>query len=261
MEQKNNNLVIHIKKTKLRAPLPFIKLLPNLMTLMGLCIGLSSLRFALDSRWELAVICIVVAAVIDAVDGKLARMLSATSHFGAELDSLCDFVNFGAAPSLLMYLWSLHLPEFKVLSWAAVLLFAVCMAIRLARFNTSVISESSPPLKHFFVGVPAPLGALLLITPIMLDFDFSTAMNINIRTHSLLINLYQIIIACLLASRIPIFSLKHIVVKPEHVWISLLLGSVLIITTVMYPWYIIPALGFCYICTIPLSLFVAQKIN
>jgi CDP-diacylglycerol--serine O-phosphatidyltransferase len=253
--------VIRIKKPKLRNPLPFVKLLPNLMTLMGLCIGLSSLRFALDSRWELAAICIVIAVVIDAIDGKLARMLSATSHFGAELDSLCDFVNFGLAPSLLMYLWLLHFPAFNVLSWAVVLFFVVCMAIRLARFNTSIVSDSSPPLKNFFVGVPAPLGALLLITPIMLDFDFSTAMNINIRTHSLLINLYQIIIACLLASRIPIFSLKHITIKPEYVWISLLLGSALIITIVMYPWYVIPALGICYICTIPISLFVAKKIN
>ncbi|MES2215066.1 MAG: CDP-diacylglycerol--serine O-phosphatidyltransferase, partial [Pseudomonadota bacterium] len=170
-------------------------------------------------------------------------------------------VNFGIAPSILTYLWSLHQPEFKVLSWTAVLLFAVCMAIRLARFNTSIISEASSHSKRFFTGVPAPLGALLLMTPIMLDFDFSTNMNINIRSHSLILSLYQIVIACMLASRIPIFSLKHLVIKPEYVWVSLLIGGALIINMVMYPWYVIPALGLCYICTIPLSLFIAKKIN
>ena len=118
---------------------PFTKLLPNVVTLVGLVVGLSSIRFALESAWEKSVYCILIATIVDGLDGRVARMLNATSHFGAELDSLCDFINFGLCPALLLYLWSFQQYEYKIISWASIMLFVVCMAIRLARFNTAIV--------------------------------------------------------------------------------------------------------------------------
>jgi CDP-diacylglycerol--serine O-phosphatidyltransferase len=121
------------KPRRLLEPVPITKLIPNILTLIGLVIGVSSVRFALDSKWEMAVYCVLIATIIDGLDGKIARMLNATSHFGAELDSLCDFVNFGLCPALLIYLWSFQQYEYKVISWASIMFFIVCMGIKARR--------------------------------------------------------------------------------------------------------------------------------
>jgi CDP-diacylglycerol--serine O-phosphatidyltransferase len=145
-------ILLELKKPRrILKPVPIAKLIPNILTLIGLVVGVSSIRFALDSRWEMAVYCVVIATVIDGLDGKIARMLNATSHFGAELDSLCDFVNFGVCPALLTYLWSFQQYEFKVISWAAMMIFVVCMGIRLARFNTMALNPAETKQSKCFL--------------------------------------------------------------------------------------------------------------
>lgn len=256
--------MFRFRKTKLTKPLPFIKLIPNFITISALCIGISAIRFAIELKWEYAISCIVFAAILDGVDGRIARMLGATSHFGAELDSLCDFVNFGVVPALLMYLWSLQYSDFKMLTWLVLLLFVVCMSIRLARFNTALLAPESRNLsKYFFIGIPAPLGGLLLLTPIMIDFDIASFVNleINSKANTIYLIFYQLTIALLLPSRIPTFSFKNLVIKPEYVWICMFLGGVIIISLIIYPWYTIPILSAVYIFTIPLSIISAKKIN
>lgn len=251
-----------IKKENMIGPLPFIKLLPNILTILSLCVGFSSVRFALDSKWEVAVTCIALATFLDGLDGRVARFLDATSHFGAELDSLCDFVNFGVAPALIIYLWSFQQFEFKTLSWAGVSLFVICMGLRLARFNTHLLLNSEDKLsKNFFTGVPAPLGAWFLLIPVMLDFDLTTLMHINIRSHTILLTLYQLSIAFLLISRLPIFSFKNVVIKPQYLWIYLFSSGLFIIALVIYPWYVMPISGLILMLTIPLSIISAKKIN
>ena len=254
--------MLRIKKPKLIGPLPFIKLIPNMLTILSLCVGFSSIRFALESRWEMAVTCIGLAAILDGLDGRVARMLNATSHFGAELDSLCDFVNFGVSPALIIYLWSFQQFEFKILSWAGVSLFVVCMGLRLARFNTHLLLSPEDKLsKNFFTGVPAPLGALFLLIPVMLDFDITTVVQIDIRSHTILLTFYQIAIAFLLISRLPIFSLKNIVIKPQYLWICLFGSGFFIVSLILYPWYAMPVIGVIYMCTLPISIIAAKKIN
>lgn len=249
-----------IRRAKLTKPLPFTKLVPNLVTLAGLAVGISGIRFAMDARWEAAVTCVIVAAFFDALDGRIARMLNATSLFGAELDSLCDFANFGVVPSFMIYLWSFQKIEYKLFAWAAVLLFIVCMAIRLARFNATV-AEDDPKTKNFFIGVPAPVGALLMLMPIIIDFEWGPSFGFSVRSHTLLITIYQIVIAALLPSRLPTFSLKNLHIQPEYIWVLLLLSGMFIISFMLYTWYILPIYGIIYITTIPISVSIANKVN
>jgi len=253
--------LLRIKRIRITKPIPFIKLIPNFITLLALIIGISSIRFALEGRWEFSVYCILVAAVLDGIDGRVARMLNATSPFGAELDSLCDFANFGVAPAYLIYLWSFQQYEYKVLSWASMLLFIVCMALRLARFNTSIFHENQDKKsQYFFTGVPAPLGAMLAIMPLILDFEVSAILSINIRSHTILIDIYIALIAFLLASRLPTFSSKHIHIKPEYLSLSMILSAIFIINITIYPWYSLPILAFFYILSIPICAIVARKL-
>lgn len=242
-------------------PVPFTKLLPNIITLIGLIIGSSSIRFALDSRWEIAVYCILIATIIDGLDGGVARMLNATSHFGAELDSLCDFMNFGLCPAMLIYLWSFQQYEYKVISWASIMLFLVCMAIRLARFNTAIVQPSEIKQDdRFLVGVPAPSGAILALIPLILDFELSPLFGeLSLRDHTLLINLYIVIIALLLPSRLPTLSLKKIQIKQEYLSLSMIVSAIIIITIVIYPWYSLPLVAILYVLSIPVCMYVTRK--
>lgn len=255
--------MLNFKRTpKILKPVPVAKLIPNILTLTGLVVGVSSIRFALDSKWEISVYCILIATIIDGLDGKVARILNATSHFGAELDSLCDFINFGLCPALLTYLWSFQQYEYKVISWAAMTLFVVCMAIRLARFNTMALNPSeTKQSKLFFTGVPAPSGALLALIPIILDFEITTFFeNFNIRIHTLSIDLYIAIIALLLASKLPTISIKNIHIKPEYLSLSLIIIAMIIIVTVIYPWYVLPLLAIIYLLSIPACIYISQKL-
>ncbi len=252
--------MLKIRKIKIKGSIPFLKLVPNFITLLGLLVGLSSIRFGLDGKWEYAVYCILVAAIIDGIDGRVARMLNATSPFGAELDSLCDFANFGVMPACLVYLWSFQQYEYKVLSWGAILLFVICMALRLARFNTSIFQDQKvKKVEYFFTGVPAPCGALLALIPMMLDFEISSILGTNIRTHTLIIDLYIVIIAYLLASRFPTFSTKNIDIKHEYLSLVMMIFAVIIITLIIYPWYLLPLIAFIYILSIPACYFISKR--
>lgn len=256
-------MIKNFKEKKLiKKPIPFTRLLPNVVTLVGLIIGVSSIRFALDSAWEKSIYCVLIATIIDGLDGRVARMLNATSHFGAELDSLCDFVNFGLSPALLLYLWSFQQYEYKVISWASIMLFVVCMAIRLARFNTGIVETETDSKKdnRFFTGVPAPSGAILVLIPMILDFEITTTIpEFSVRNYTLCINLYIVIVALSLASRFPTISLKHIHIKPEYLSLSMIISAVIIIVAVIYPWYSLPAAAIIYILSIPFCMYYSRK--
>ncbi len=245
---------------KFLQPIPVIKLLPNLVTLIGLIIGISSIRFAIDGTWESSVYCILVATVIDAIDGRVARMFNASSHFGAELDSLCDFVNFGLCPAILIYLWSLQQYEYKLLSWISFALFVVCMAIRLARFNVDLTKSeeqegSKKTNSSFFMGVPAPVGAILVLVPLILDFEITSFIdNFTVRNHTLVIDLYTIIIALLLPSRLKTISLKGLYIKPEYLSLTMMIFAIIIVALLIYPWYILPFIAVIYILSIPIFM-------
>jgi CDP-diacylglycerol--serine O-phosphatidyltransferase len=252
--------LIKIHKVKITKPIPFIKLLPNFITLLGLVVGISAIKFGLYGIWEKAVYCTLVAAVIDGIDGRVARMLNATSPFGAELDSLCDFANFGVVPACLIYLWSFQQYEYKVLSWGSILLFIVCMALRLARFNTAIFHElHNKKLEYFFTGVPAPCGALLALMPMILDFEVSSILGINIRAHTIIIDLYIVLIAFLLASRLPTFSTKNIKIKHEYLSLAMMVFAAIIISLIIYPWYLLPFIAFIYMLSIPACCFISKR--
>lgn len=248
--------MIKLKKAKLQ-PTSFIRLLPNLITLSALVVGMNSIRFALDGKWDYAVACIVISTFLDAADGRVARMLGATSPFGAELDSLSDFANFGIAPALISYLWVYQRFEFKLFAWSAILLFVICMVIRLARFNIGASSGTNS--KNFFFGIPAPMGAILFITPIMIDFDIAANFSFDVRSFMFFVTCYQIAMALLVTSRIPTFSFKNIEIKPEYIWICLIGFAAFIIALIIYPWYLIPAVSIIYLLTIPLSIKSSRR--
>ena len=247
--------------TLMNKSVPFAKLLPNLVTLTGLVVGVSSIRFAIDGNWEKAVFCILIATIIDGLDGRVARFLNATSHFGAELDSLCDFVNFGLCPAILIYLWSLQQYEYKIISWSAILLFVVCMAIRLARFNTAIV-ESSDVKKdnRFLIGVPAPSGALLALVPMIIDFKISFLIpDFTVRNCTLLIDLYIIFIALLLPSKVPTLSLNKIRIKANYLSIVMMLSAIFIIALFIYPWYVLPLLAVFYLLSILICVYIINN--
>lgn len=253
--------MLKLRRVKINNPIPFIKLLPNFITILGLVIGISAIKFGLDGRWEKAVYCVLVAAIMDGIDGRVARLLNSTSPFGAELDSLCDFANFGVIPALLIYLWSFQQYEYKVLSWGAILLFVVCMVLRLARFNTTMFQkvEYKKP-EYFFTGVPAPAGALLVLVPMILDFEISSILGINMRTHTIMIDLYVVLIAFLLASKLPTLSMKNINITYEYLSLVMVIFAVIVINLIIYTWYILPLVALVYILSIPACYFINKKL-
>jgi CDP-diacylglycerol--serine O-phosphatidyltransferase len=197
-------------------PVPFRMIAPNLITLMALCLGLTAIRLAYEGRMTPAVYAITVAAILDGVDGRIARLLKGTSRFGAELDSLADFVNFGVAPALILY--SFVLQQLKALGWIAALVFAIAAGLRLARFNAMLDDPSRPEWKkNFFVGMPAPAGAITVLLPIYLSF-----IGIPLRTASAgpaMAFVYVLLIAFLMVSTIPTFSGKTIGKRVPREWV------------------------------------------
>jgi CDP-diacylglycerol--serine O-phosphatidyltransferase len=224
--------------------LPFISLLPNFITLIGMTIGLTSIRYALDSKWEYAVGLIVISAFIDGLDGRVARALNASSKFGAELDSLSDFLNFGVAPAILLYLWCFIEIPFKGVGWSITALIIICCAVRLARFNSGENHE------NIFKGVSAPCGGGLLLVPIMLSFS-----DFNIIIDKYYIGFYSLIIAFLMVSNIATISVKNIHI-PHKFYIPLLIFFAFIFALlVIRPWIFLPFMGLIYISSIPFTVF------
>ena len=230
-------------------PLRFV--VPNLVTLLALCLGLTAIRLASEGQFETAVIAIVVAAILDGLDGRIARALEGSSRFGAELDSLADFVDFGVAPALLLYFWSLH--ENKSLGWFAALIFAVACALRLARFNVMIDDPQKPAwTSHFFVGMPSPAGAIVVMLPLYLHF--ATGLP-NEKAYVLAEIAYVVTIAFLMASRIPHFSGKKIGRVPREWFIAVLFGIVaLILLIAIYPMQMLVGVSVAYLGLIPLAI-------
>lgn len=243
------------RRARLRAQ-SLNRLIPNILTLMALCAGLSAIRFGLEDKFHEAVAAIFVAAVFDGLDGRIARLIGATSKFGAELDSLSDFVCFGVVPSIVLYLWCMD--EAGRVGWAVVLLFAVCMALRLARFNTAIDDETRPPWSYnYFTGVPAPAGAALALLPLIASFELEQD---YLRTP-LLVGLWLVLIAALTVSRIPTFSLKKVRVPQVMVLPVLLAVGVATTALVTEPWLTLVVVALVYLASIPFSIRATMRLR
>jgi len=242
---------------RLRAQ-PLIHLLPNMFTVLSLCAGLTSIRYALDGRFELAVALIVAAGVLDGLDGRSARLLKISSKLGAQLDSLADFLSFGVAPAILVYLWSLN--QVPAFGWALALLFATCCALRLARFNTELEQSDRPPwMSRFFTGMPAPAGAGCAIIPLLLAFAFRADWPRNWVLNAVVL----IVVAILMVSRIPTFSIKTVVVRVKPDWIlPTLIGVGLLVAALSSaPWHTLLAIGVVYLVSLPVGWWSAYRLR
>src|SRR5215475_2316166 len=231
------------------------RLIPNVLTLAALCSGLTAIRFALQGEMKLAVIAIIVAAIFDALDGRVARRLGGTSRFGAELDSLSDFLCFGVSPALVLYLASLR--EVGALGWIVTLMFPICSALRLARFNTALLADTPPPAwtGSFFTGVPAPAGALLALVPLMVSFEIEAAWP----RHALVVGTVLVVVGGLMVSTLPTFSFKKGRI-PRHLVLPALLGAALVMGVLASsPWIGLSLLGLVYAGLIPFSLIAYRR--
>jgi CDP-diacylglycerol--serine O-phosphatidyltransferase len=232
--------------------IPVRTLLPNLITLLALCAGLTAIRVAVEHNIQLALAAIVFAALLDGIDGRLARMLKGTSRFGAELDSLADFVNFGVAPALILYFWGLH--DLKSAGWIAALVFAICAGLRLARFNVMADDPNQPAwTANFFTGIPAPAGAITVLLPIYLDFLGLSAGLIGIWITFV----YTLLIALLMVSRLPVFSGKRVGkrVRPEMVLPVFVLVVLFFALLISYPWEVLTIGTLAYLVCLPVGVW------
>ena len=230
--------------------IPIRMILPNLVTLLGLCAGLTAIRMAIESRYGEAIAMIVIAAVLDAVDGRVARLLRSTSRFGAELDSLADFVNFGVAPAIILYVWALD--QVHSLGWIAALVFSICAALRLARFNVAIDGPTKPDWHgNFFTGVPAPAGALIVLLPVYLE-------NLDIPIGAVglpIVFLYTVAVGLLMVSRLPTWSGKKFGARvPREVVLPLFVLVVVAAASLLsYPWHVLAAGASAYLVALPLG--------
>jgi CDP-diacylglycerol---serine O-phosphatidyltransferase len=238
---------------------PLRLLIPNLVTLLALSLGLTAIRFALEDQIEWAAIAIAAAAVLDGLDGRIARALKGTSRFGAELDSLADFVDFGVAPAIVLYVFSLH--EMKSLGWFAALVFAIACALRLARFNVMVEDREQPAWRgYFFVGMPAPAGAVTGLLPVFLHLSLFNVPNVH-ALAPLEIG-YVLAIAFLMASQIPHFSGKSIGRVPrEYVAVVLFSLAAGVLLLANFPMEMLVALSLAYLASIPFSIRRFQQLR
>lgn len=224
-------------------------LIPNILTLLALCAGLTSIRFAVHGMWKEAVVSTVLAAILDGLDGRVARLLQGTSKFGAELDSLSDFVSFGVAPAMVLYFWTMQ--GAGAFGWALVLLFSVCCALRLARFNTMIGEPDLPPYAYnFFTGVPAPAAAGLVLMPMVFTIQFGDGFF----DRPPVVAVFLLGVSFLMVSRIPTFSFKK--VRVPHKWVlpMLLVIGVAAGFMVTEPWLTLSVVGTLYLAMIPVSL-------
>lgn len=230
-------------------------IIPNVATILSICSGLSAVRFALLERWDLAIAAILLAAIFDALDGRLARFFGSVSRFGAELDSLSDFVSFGVSPALVVYLWQLH--EINEFGWATVLFFTSCMGLRLARFNTQDIEGTGPVWgPNFFVGVPAPAAATLGLMPLIFEQALGYRPPIF---HNAFITIWMVTVGLLMVSRIPTVSLKKITVTPKMMLPTILFFVIFVVGLFSYPWWMLSIWIVLYVSIMPITYLKAKK--
>ena len=249
MEQPKNNLKIIADKKNTRV------ILPNMLTLIGVCIGLTSIRFALDEKFEFAIIAIIFAALFDWLDGRIARLLKGTSEVGKELDSLADVISFGVAPAFIMYFWKLN--ELGRFGWLLCLIYVSCVALRLARFNVN--SNQEPSWRdNFFEGVPSPAGGILVLTPLIVSVTSFDYIALN---YDIIVPACFIVISLLLISKFPSYSFKKIIVQRKAT-IFLLFGIVLFLGLLLiYPFNVISISSIIYLLMLPISFFHFQKLK
>jgi CDP-diacylglycerol--serine O-phosphatidyltransferase len=247
MEENKKFKLVTSKKTRY--------LLPNILTLGGVCLGISSIKFSIDGNYNLAVTLILFAAILDALDGRIARLIKGTSEFGKELDSLTDFVSFGIAPVFVLYFWELS--NYGKLGWAITLIYSVCCVLRLARFNLTKVDDNQEWKKNFFEGIPSPAGGLLILMPLIYDLtDLNIGFDIKILTPYL-----TIAIAILLVSKIPTLALKKISISPKTT-VFLLLGiGIIFIALLFYTLKTLLAFGIIYLLSIPVSIIIYNNQN
>jgi CDP-diacylglycerol--serine O-phosphatidyltransferase len=241
--RNNNQSSLHI---------PIYKLFPNIITIIGLCLGVSAVRYALDFKMQIAAALIIVAAFLDGLDGRIARLLNSTSNFGAQLDSLADIVSFGVAPSVVVYIWSLHEIPYRGVGWAVVLFYVTCSALRLARFNVQS-NDKTTTLKaqYYFTGIPMPSAAGITILPMISTFELLK----NVNYSPWFVAIYIFAIGLLMVSNVPTFAFKKVNVKREYVMLLLVLAALLIVSIILEPWLVLPFVGLFYIAMIPISIF------
>ena len=243
------------KKFKLVSNKKTRTILPNMFTLVGVCIGLTSIKFAFDERFGLAIICIIVAGLIDGLDGRIARLIKGTSQVGKELDSLTDVISFGVAPAFIMYFWQLN--TLGRVGWLICLVYVICVALRLARFNVN--SETQPSWKdNFFEGVPSPAGGVLVLMPLIYSKSEIQFLNVDFTYFTPIL---FVLISILLISKLPTYSFKKITV-PRRLTIFLLFGVVLFFGLLLiYTYNVIVISSLLYLALIPLSIFHFQNLN
>ena len=245
MEQNKKFKLVTSKKTR--------HLLPNILTLGGVCLGISSIKFSIDGNYSLAVILILLAAILDALDGRIARLIKGTSEFGKELDSLTDFVSFGIAPVFTLYFWELN--AHGKLGWAITLVYSVCCVLRLARFNLTKIDDNQSWKNNFFEGIPSPAGGLLILMPLiyeLTDFNF----NLDVRNFTPYLT---IVIALLLVSKIPTPSLKKISISSKTTIFLLLAAGIIFIALLFYTFEALLIFSLIYLSFIPLSIIIYKN--
>ncbi len=224
------------------------RMIPNILTLLALAFGLSAVRFALQERWEHAVLAILVAGVLDGLDGRVARILQGTSRFGAELDSLSDFLCFGVIPSLVLYLWALE--DIGRFGWSLVLLQSICCALRLARFNTDLDREEPAWSSSYFVGVPSPAAAATALIPMLLWFQFDA----DVVRHPVFVGAFMLAASLLMVSRLRTFSFKHVRLSHSLILPTMLGVALYLAALWSFPWLILAATQAAYLATIPFSV-------
>ncbi len=233
--------------------IPLISLIPNIVTLTSLCIALTSIKFAFNQDFTKATFFLLFAGFMDGLDGRLARYLNSESEFGAQLDSLVDFVNFGIVPGIIIYFWININYDIKFFDWALVLFFAISAAVRLARFNVdNSIKENGNNLqnKYFFKGIPAPVGAALSMLPLVLEFEFGHGFYSN----PYIIMGYVAIISFMMASTIATFSIKKIPIRNEFYYLTIVILSIIVIGLLLETWLSLAIIGVIYCISIPIAI-------
>ena len=247
MEENKKFKLVTSKKTRY--------LLPNILTLGGVCLGISSIKFSIDGNYNLAVTLILFAAILDTLDGRIARLIKGTSEFGKELDSLTDFVSFGIAPVFVLYFWELS--NYGKLGWAITLIYSVCCVLRLARFNLTKIDDQQLWKSNYFEGVPSPAGGILILMPLIFELA-DLNLNFNIKN---LTPYFTILIAILMVSKFPTLSLKKISISPKATAFILLGIGIIFISLLDYTFETLLVFGLVYLISIPISFFMYKNKN
>ncbi len=241
MEKKNKFKVVSVNKSRY--------ILPSVLTLIGVCLGISSIKFAMDGNFTFAVLFLIVAAILDGLDGRVARLIKGTSDFGKELDSLTDFVSFGIAPAFIVYFWELN--KYGKIGWLIVLFFSVCCVLRLARFNLTKFEDKDEWKNNFFQGIPSPAGGCLILFPLIFDLsNFSTLIDLKIITPY-----FMVLVSILLISKIPTLSFKKISIK-RNMTIFLLLGvGLFFVSIIQYTFETLSVCSIIYLLLIPVGIY------